>query len=83
MVLGVVIYTIYTRIIKSSMEEKMAQVRQITLIDRERERLSIAARRWGFSDERTLRQSELVDRLINDFMQQQLNEMLACKDKDA
>jgi hypothetical protein len=58
----------------------MAQIRQITQIDREREKLTIAARRWGFSDERTLRQSELVDRLVNDYMyQQQLDEMLSSK----
>lgn len=50
----------------------MTQKRQITQIDQERERLTIAARCWGFGDERTIRQSERVDRLVNDYMREQL-----------
>ncbi len=41
---------------------------QMPVIDRERELLKRIAQKWGFSDERTLRQSERVDRLINNYM---------------
>ncbi|EEG76844.1 Spo0E family sporulation regulatory protein-aspartic acid phosphatase [Dethiobacter alkaliphilus] len=40
----------------------------LALIDRERERLHKFASQWGFGDQRTLQQSERVDRLIYVFM---------------
>jgi hypothetical protein len=40
----------------------------LALIDRERERLHRYAKKWGFSDRRTIRQSQRVDRLIYIFM---------------
>lgn len=40
----------------------------LDLINRERERLHRLAKQWGLSDQRTLRQSEKVDRLIYVFM---------------
>ena len=49
----------------------MSSFCQISLLDRERELLKRVAQKWGFSDERTLRQSERVDRLINDLMLKQ------------
>lgn len=41
---------------------------QQSVLDRERELLRKAAELWGIGDERTIRQSQKVDRLVNDFM---------------
>jgi hypothetical protein len=49
----------------------MSSFCQTVIIDRERELLKRIAQKWGFSHERTLRQSERVDRLIYDYMQNQ------------
>ncbi|MBS4022706.1 MAG: Spo0E family sporulation regulatory protein-aspartic acid phosphatase [Dethiobacter sp.] len=46
----------------------MSSFGQMALLDRERELLKRVAQKWGFSDERTLRQSQRVDRLVNDIM---------------
>ena len=40
----------------------------LTLIDHERERLHRFAKRWGLCDQRTIRQSQKLDRLIYWFM---------------
>jgi len=44
------------------------QTKHLTLIDQEREQLKKVVQLWGLSDERTLKQSQLVDRLIIEFM---------------
>lgn len=41
---------------------------QQSVLDRERELLRKAAELWGIGDERTIRQSQKVDRLVNDLM---------------
>ena len=40
----------------------------VPMIDRERERLHKIAKQRGLRDERTIRQSQKVDRLINIYM---------------
>ena len=46
----------------------MEGVSVLTPIDHERERLHRFAKRWGLCDQRTIRQSQKVDRLIYWFM---------------